>query len=258
LDSSESLAIGAFGRLKAYPEAFFLRRFITSWQFPHFSADSARSPVEAESHDRLSESGENLVNVIRGLREAKSPELTAIVSKLSRWAPRFQKLMIRKRNDGQLVLRLKDEQFADPILSKFISDGTLQLLYYLVLFAAPKSSPLIGVEEPENHLHPRLLRELAEEFRKASARMQLFVTTHSPYFASGMRPDEVWVVHRDAGGYSRARRTCDMQGIPEFLDEGALLGDLWMENHFAVGDPLAAASASGRRSGSPPRRRGKR
>ena len=32
-----------------------------------------------------------------------------------------------------------------------------------------------------------------------------------------------------------------MRGIPEFIEEGALLGQLWMEGHFEVGDPLTRA-----------------
>jgi len=100
---------------------------------------------------------------------------------------------------------------------------------------------LIGIEEPENHLHPRLLPELAEECREASARTQLMVTTHSPFFVSGLRPEEVWVLFRDEKGYTQARRAADMAGIKAFMDQGALLGHLWVEGHFEVGDPLVAA-----------------
>jgi hypothetical protein len=32
-----------------------------------------------------------------------------------------------------------------------------------------------------------------------------------------------------------------MPGIQDFVNQGALLGDLWMEGHFDVGDPLTNA-----------------
>ena len=32
-----------------------------------------------------------------------------------------------------------------------------------------------------------------------------------------------------------------MRGIKEFMDQGALLGHLWMEGYFEVGDPLIAS-----------------
>ena len=57
-----------------------------------------------------------------------------------------------------------------PILSRFASDGTLKMLAYLTVLYDPDPPPLVGIEEPENQLHPRLLPELAEECQEASAR----------------------------------------------------------------------------------------
>ena len=97
---------------------------------------------------------------------------------------------------------------------------------------------LIGIEEPENQLHPRLLPGLAEECRVAAKACQILVTSHSPFFVNALRPEELWVVFRDEKGYTQARRTADMKGIKAFVDTGAQLGHLWMEGHFEVGDPL--------------------
>ena len=85
---------------------------------------------------------------------------------------------------------------------------------------------LIGIEEPENHLHPRLLPELVEECRAASANTQLIVTTHSPFFVDGLKPEELWVLYRDDNGHTQAKRTADMRGVKEFMDNRALLGSL--------------------------------
>jgi len=63
------------------------------------------------------------------------------------------------------------------LLAKFASDGTLKMLAYLVLLHDPAPPPFIGMEEPENFLHPRLLPELAEECRAACERTQILVTT---------------------------------------------------------------------------------
>ena len=43
---------------------------------------------------------------------------------------------------------------------------------------------------------------------------------------------------RDIEGHTQTRRAADLPGISEFIREGAHLGDLWMEGHFGVGDPL--------------------
>jgi hypothetical protein len=67
------------------------------------------------------------------------------------------------------------------------------------------------------------------------------VTTHSPFFVNGLRSEELWVLYRDESGYTQARRAADMRGIKEFMNQGALLGHLWMEGNFEIGDPLTAA-----------------
>jgi hypothetical protein len=69
----------------------------------------------------------------------------------------------------------------------------------------------------------------------------LMITTHSPFFVDGLKPEELWVLYRDEQGYTQARRALDMKGIPEFVEEGATLGQLWMEGYFEVGDPLTAS-----------------
>ena len=49
------------------------------------------------------------------------------------------------------------------------------------------------VEEPENQLYPKLLYELAEEFRAYADRGgQIFVSTHSPDFLNAVELDEVF------------------------------------------------------------------
>ena len=70
--------------------------------------------------------------------------------------------------DGRLLLQVKDAPFEKPVMARFASDGTLKILAYLTLLHDPDPPRLIGIEEPENQLHPRLLPELAEECRKAA------------------------------------------------------------------------------------------
>jgi predicted ATPase len=111
----------------------------------------------------------------------------------------------------------------------------------------PQPPQFVGIEEPENFLHPRLLPGLAEECRAASERTQLLVTTHSPDFLNGMRPDEVRVLFRDVQGYTQTKRTADIRGVPEFVAAGATLGQLWVEGRFGVGDPLVNAGAPAKR-----------
>jgi len=241
LDSPEMLAVSTLGQLAKHPRVAALRRFITGWYLSYLAAEHTRGVPEAGPQERLSATGDNLPNVIQYLKEQHESRLREMLKTLSRRVPRLERVDAQILADGRLLLQIKDAPFEQPILAKFASDGTLKMLAYLVVLYDPDPPQLIGIEEPENHLHPRLLPELAEECRAASERAQLMVTTHSPCFVNGLRPEELWALFRNERGHTEARRASDMQGIKEFMDHGATLGYLWMEGHFEVGDPLTAS-----------------
>ncbi|MGH8897722.1 MAG: AAA family ATPase [Egibacteraceae bacterium] len=240
LESPELLAVNTLGQLARHPRVSALRRFISGWYLSYLAADSTRGAPEAGPQERLSQSGDNLPNVIQYLKEQHPDRLARILDVLAQRVPRLERVDARMLADGRLLLQIKDAPFAEPILAKFASDGTLKMLAYLTVLYDPQPAPLVGIEEPENQLHPRLLPLLAEECREASARSQLLVTTHSPHFVDGLQPPELWVLYRDDDGYTRAQRAADMPKVKAFVEEGAKLGDLWMEGFFEVGDPLPA------------------
>jgi predicted ATPase len=94
------------------------------------------------------------------------------------------------------------------------------------------------VEEPENQLYPKLLAELAEEFRDYARRGgQVLVSTHSPDFLNACQLEEVyWLAKKD--GYSEVLRARDDEQIAAYMsDDGERLGYLWKEGFFAGADP---------------------
>ena len=247
LTSPEMLAVNTLGQFAKHPRVSALRQFITGWYLSYLTADHTRGTPEAGPQERLSATGDNLPNVIQYLKEQYPEQLEKILYTLSRRIPRLERIDANIMLDGRLLLQVKDAPFEQPILAKFASDGTLKMLAYLTVLYDPDPSELIGIEEPENQLHPRLLPELAGECREATTNSQLMVTTHSPFFVDALRPEEVWVLYRDENGYTQAKRTADMRGIKEFIEQGALLGNLWTENYFEVGDPLTNAGGSTQR-----------
>ncbi|HPE69203.1 MAG TPA: AAA family ATPase [Thermotogota bacterium] len=238
LSGPDVLAVNTLGQLAENPRVIALRNFITGWHLSYLSANATRGNPEAGAEERLSQTGHNLANVIQYLAEEHPDRLEQVFATLRRRIPRIEKVTSRPLDDGRLLLQVKDAPFSTPVLARFVSDGTLKMLAYLTLLYDPAPPQLIGIEEPENYLHPRLLPELAEECNMASDRTQLIVTTHSPFFIDRLQPEQVRVLYRDDRGYTKAKRVADMPGIKEFLAEGASLGDLWMEGHFEVGDPL--------------------
>lgn len=243
LRSPDLIAANTLGQLAEHPRVAALREFITDWYVSYLSIDQTRNQPEAGPQERLSKGGENLPNVIQYLKEQHLERLEKIFSVLRARIPRLERVDAEPMPDGRLLLQIKDAPFEQPVLSKFASDGTMKMLAYLTLLYDPEPPRFIGIEEPENFLHPRLLPELAEECRTASERSQLLITSHSPFLLNAMRAEEVRVLYRDEKGFTQAVRASDIKGIPELMKAGATLGYLWMEGHFGLGDPLVNQGA---------------
>lgn len=232
LSASDVLAVNTLGMLAENPRVAALRQFINSWHISCFSADAARGYPDAGAEMHLSPSGNNLPNVIQYLQEQHPERLLQIFETMRRRIPIIDIAKVDVLSDNRLMLLFSDTSFSTPMLSRFVSDGTIKMLVYLTMLYDPEPQQLIGIENVESYLHPRLLPELAEDFQMAAERTQLIVTTHSPFFINQLPPDNVWIFFRGDDGYTMTRRVVDMRGIPAFLDQGAKLGDLWMEGHF--------------------------
>lgn len=243
LDARDMLAVNTLGQFARHPRISALRRFITDWYLSYLTADNTRGIPEAGPQERLSATGDNLPNVIQYLKEQHPERLGTVLRTLSSRVPRLERVDADIMPDGRLLLQIKDAPFERPVMARFASDGTLKMLAYLVVLYDPSPPQLVGIEEPENQLHPRLLPELAEECRHASASTQLLITTHSPFFVNGLKPEETWILYRTEDGYTQARQAAQIQGVRDFMSQGAQLGHLWMEGHFGVGDPLPAMPA---------------
>lgn len=241
LDRPDMLAVNTLGQLAKHPRVGALRRFITGWYLSYLTADNTRTTPEAGPQERLSQTGDNLPNVVQYLKEQHKKRLDRILKVLAQRVPRLESVTAEHLADGRLLLQIKDAPFDRPVLAKYASDGTLKLLSYLTVLYDPAPPQLVGIEEPENHLHPRLLPELCEECRSASARTQLMVTTHSPDFVNELRPEELRVLYRDGQGYTRAVRVADMPRARKMYEAGSKLGHLWIEGAFDAGDPLVRA-----------------
>ena len=240
-DDPSTLAVNMLGHLARHPRVSALRRFITDWYFPDLSTDATRQATNDGPQKRLSTTGDNLPNVIQYLQERYPERLEKIISSLANQVPRLEKVDTELMMSGRRLLKIKDAPFDQPILAKFASDGTLKLLSYLTLFHHPQPPQLIGIEEPENYLHPRLLTGLVGACIEALMGSQFIITTHSPQFVNEFTAEEVWVLYRNEQGWTVCKRASDMLGINHFMEAGAKLGQLWREGFFEFGDPLTNA-----------------
>jgi predicted ATPase len=246
MDSPHTLALTVLGQLADNPRVASLRRYIEGWYLSYFLPDQARAVSQAGAAEHLSRRGENLSNVVQYLSESHPERLTAILERLSRRVPGLELVQTAETPDHRLALLFKDGPWDEPFPAAYASDGTIKMLAYLVLLNDPEPAPLLGIEEPENGLHPKLHGILAEEFQAhsrggyADKPTQVFVSSHSPFFLNPLEPKELWVLERDNTGYAQASRADALPHVKEFYDEDQQLGYLWLENYLAGrGNPRA-------------------
>lgn len=237
LRSPDILAIKGLGQFERFPAAVAVGSLIESWHLSDFHISRARPEQEAGYAEHLTREGENLSLVIEFLQKHHKAIFAQILDKLARRVPGITKVDSKVTEEGRVLLKFQDGAFEDPFLARYVSDGTIKMLAYLVLLHDPKPHPLLCVEEPENQLYPTLLAELAEEFRDYARRGgQVFVSTHSPDFLNAIELDEAfWLVKRQ--GYTEVHRAKDDAQIAAYMNAGDKLGYLWKQGFFEGADP---------------------
>lgn len=236
--SSDTLAIKGLGQFERFKAANAFRQLIESWHVSDFHISAARGRKEASGEaEHLSETGDNLPLVAQRLFEQHPDTFREILNTMARRVPGVSGVEPKLQDDGYLTLRFQDGSFKTPFLDRYVSDGTIKMFAYLVLLHDPKPHPLLCVEEPENQLYPKLMLELAEEFRQYANRGgQVLVSTHSPDFLNAVELDEVcWLVKTQ--GNTEIRRAKDDPQIAAYMADGDKMGYLWKQGFFEGADP---------------------
>jgi len=238
LKSPDILAIKGLAQFKDFPAVKALGDLIENWHLSDFHISRARYEPEAGHAEHLSREGENLAQVTEYIYKNHPKIFNKILKILSRRIPGISKVEPKITDEGRVLLRFRDGQFNDPFLARHVSDGTIKMFAYLILLHDPAPHPLLCVEEPENQLYPKLLEELAEEFRDYARRGgQVFVSTHSPDFLNAVELDEVfWLFKRD--GYTEIKRARDDKQVHKYMEGGDKMGYLWKEGFFDNVDPV--------------------
>lgn len=237
LKSPDILAIKGLAQFERFPAVVALGNLIENWHLSDFHISRARPEAEAGYAEHLSREGENLSLVVEYLYKNHRPAFDQILHRLQQTVPGVTKVEAKTTEEGRVLLKFQDGSFVDPFLARFVSDGTIKMLAYLVLLYDPAPHPLLCVEEPENQLYPSLLWDLADEFRTYAERGgQVFVTTHSPDFLNATELDEVYWLQK-SGGYTTVHRAAENTQISAYMAEGDQMGYLWKQGLFPGAHP---------------------
>jgi predicted ATPase len=185
----------------------------------------------------LQERGDNLVEYLTTLKTSYADNFRSIEQVVKDTFPEVEQLIPEPTQSGQVFLTLREKYLKKPIKSWDMAEGELNFIAMVALILSPAEmgAPLVCVEEPESHLHPRLIETLVELLRQSEARFisqgigaaQLFITTHSPYLVDQLKLDELVVVEKVRGEthYARPRDRSELRNLISNEQRG--LGELW-------------------------------
>ncbi len=236
LVDNRRLGIATLGTLLEHPRIAKFRAFLEGWYLSYFTPDAARSLPLAGPQKHLNTHGDNLGNVVEYLQRHHPEALKDVLSRIASRIPGVRQIDTKRTEDGRLLLRFNDSGFQDPFYAQQVSDGTLKLFAYLLLLEDPDPPPFLCIEEPENGLYHKLLETLAAEFRAHATgkkgASQIFVTTHQPYFVNALRPEEVWILEKGAGGFATIRQASSDPLVASLAAEELPLGSLWYSDYL--------------------------
>ena len=163
-----------------------------------FSPQISRGPGAPSPNPKLTEYGQNLPALVDWLQRHHKKAWSAVVSAMRDIVPNLEEIQVGYLHTKQLGLFFKEENFGRPWAAEDVSDGTIQTLAIMAALADPRNA-ILFIEEPENSIHPWIVRQIAAQLKKLSKSSQVFVTTHSPLVLNVVEPTSVLVCYKKNG-----------------------------------------------------------
>lgn len=148
----------------------------------------------------VSPGGQNLFSVLYQMRHEEPGWYERILDVLRAAFSGFDRLEFPVVAGGQVTLAWYHRAYAGkPFYANELSAGTLRFLHLITLLLTPQAPTLILIDEPEDSLHPELLRLVAELLLETSERTQLLVATQSPSLLRWLKPEHILVADAQEG-----------------------------------------------------------
>jgi len=179
------------------PFAQFLERLGQCRVF-QISPAAARKSGATSGNQELGKYGDNLPAAIEWLRRERTKMGAELLEYIRLAVPTVEKLETDYVETRELGLFLKESGMRRRMFSSELSDGTLRTLAMFLPLVDPRY-PVVVIEEPENNVHPWVVRHFVDACRSRSQQKQIILTTHSPVLVSKLKPAELYVADRVDG-----------------------------------------------------------
>lgn len=211
-----------------------VREYISTWRFYRLIPTLMKQPNAAMGQNFLNEGGDNFSSWLMTLQTSYPQEFRRLRQVATDVLPDLKEILTPPTQFATTYVTTHEKHLKGPINIWRMSDGAVTFLALLSLIFAPDElgAPLYCIEEPENHLHPRLLETLVEVLTQRQNELgdqaaQIITTTHSPYLVDKLSIDELIVIEK-VHGATQFTRPASKKNLRELLEREELgLGDLW-------------------------------
>ena len=140
-----------------------------------------RKDSDLKEVESLGPSGGDLAAFYNTLERKNPKQFEALKRSIHQVLPSIDKVHVEKTDQG--LLRLSIEENGVPFSARVVSEGTLRVLGLLAIANSLSPLSVVGYEEPENGVHPRRMKLIADIINMASQSgegTQFIINTHSP------------------------------------------------------------------------------
>jgi predicted ATPase len=198
--SSTTCALAAAAVDASFP-ARGISEFVSRWGFFDPNPFLLRRDWTGIDSSKFDPYGRNLGERLYVLSES-SPEIFAQIVSATQSVLGLPSKIEPRESEGRFYFVQHEPGLSYPVHQMGVSSGTLRMLALMTALFGEGGTNLIGIEEPENHVHPTALASFAKYLLEARERVQLLVTTHSPRLLDFLNePTAVCIVrHSDQKG----------------------------------------------------------
>ena len=207
----------------------YLNDFIIGFRLFQVAPSEARRPASASGTKEMGRYGENLPAALDALRREHPQQFEQLLHFLQLAVPTVEKIKLQYGPTRELGLYLKEKGMSRDQYSSELSDGTLRAIALFLPIVDPRYT-LVVIEEPENCIHPWVIRQFVEACRDSatSSGKQILLTTHSPVLVSKLYPEELFLADREDGQTSIRPATQVEESLEQVIQQGIIdLGSYW-------------------------------
>jgi len=161
-----------------YPHLIAFREEVAQWQFYYFEPRLMREEAPVKQVRQLSPFGGDLAAFYYTLKNTNPDQFHNLQQTLRSLIPSVEDVDAELTQEGKIRLKVKEKGV--EFSAKVVSEGTLRVLGLMAILSPTNQATVIGFEEPENGVHPRRLKLIADMLQNASQHRQVIVNTHSP------------------------------------------------------------------------------